>query len=240
MATFVLVHGGWHGGWCWRKVASRLRASGHEVFTPTLSGMGEREHLWTPDTGLETHTQDILNLLRFERLNDVILVGHSYGGSIITLVADRLPSQLAALVYVDAVIPENGLAGWDSFPEQRQKAMLESAEIFGGKRVPPPDPFIWGITDPADLEWVRSCCTPHPIKTMFDRPHLGQSWQALPKHYVLAGQHKNPRFIAHHAAAMIQPDWTTEVIDGGHDLMITEPVMLSEALSQVAKSTTKN
>jgi pimeloyl-ACP methyl ester carboxylesterase len=124
--------------------------------------MGEREHLWTPDTGLETHIQDILNLLRFERLHDVILVGHSYGGSIITLVADRVPSQLAALVYVDAVIPENGVAGWDGFSEQRQKAMLESAAIFGGERVPPPDPSIWGITEPADLEWARTCCTPHP------------------------------------------------------------------------------
>jgi pimeloyl-ACP methyl ester carboxylesterase len=240
MSTFVLVHGGWHGGWCWSRVATALRVAGHQVFTPTLSGMGEREHLWTPDIGLATHTQDILNLLRFERLSDVILVGHSYGGSIITLAADRAPSQVAALVYVDAVIPENGVAGWLSFPEQRQKAMLAGAATLEGKRVPPPDPSVWGITEPADLAWVRACCTPHPIKTMYDLPQLGQSWQSLRKHYILAGQHKNPRFIAHHAAAMNQPDWTTQVIDGGHDLMITEPVLLSEALLQVANSATNN
>jgi pimeloyl-ACP methyl ester carboxylesterase len=237
MPTFVLVHGGWHGGWCWSKVATALRAAGNDVLTPTLSGMGEREHLWTPDIGLETHTQDILSVLRFERLSNVILVGHSYGGTIITLVADRAPSHVAALVYVDAVIPENGVAGWHAFPEQRQQAMLAGAATLGGKRVPAPDPSLWGITDPADLAWVRACCTPHPIKTMFDVPQFGQAWQALPKHYILAGQNNNPRFSAHYATANNEPGWTTQVIDGGHDLMITAPALLTEALLQVANST---
>lgn len=237
MSPFVLVHGGWHGGWCWSRVASRLRAAGHEVFTPTLSGLGEREHLWTPDVGLDTHTEDILNVLRFEQISEAILVGHSYGGTIITLAADRIPSRVAALVYVDAVIPENGVAGWDGFPEERQQAMLAGAARLGGMRVPPPDPSAWGITAPDDLEWVRTCCTPHPIKTMYDLPRLGRSWQTVArKHYILAGAHGNPRFISHHAALMQHPDWTTLVIDGGHDLMVTEPARLSDALLQVAAS----
>ena len=237
MSRFVLVHGGWHGGWCWSRVAARLRAAGHQVFAPTLSGLGEREHLWTPDIGLDTHTEDILNVLRFEQISEAILVGHSYGGTIITLAADRVASKVAALVYVDAVIPENGVAGWDGFPEQRQQAMLAGAARLGGMRVPPPDPSAWGITSPQDLEWVRTCCTPHPIKTMYDLPRLGQSWQTVArKHYILAGAHGNPRFIAHHAAAIQQSDWTTQVIDGGHDLMVTEPALLSDALLQVAAS----
>ncbi len=117
MATFVLLHGGWHGGWCWRKVAKQLRDYGHDVFTPTFTGMGEREHLWTPETGLSVHQQDVLNLIRCEQLNQVILVGHSYGGAIMTLVADDIAHAIEAIVYVDAIIPEDGVPGWFGFPE---------------------------------------------------------------------------------------------------------------------------
>jgi pimeloyl-ACP methyl ester carboxylesterase len=187
--------------------------------------------------GLETHTTDILNLMRFERMSDVILVGHSYGGTIITLAADRVPALVAALVYVDAVIPEDGAAGWDGFPSQRQEAMLAQATSLDGLRVPPPDPSSWGIDAPHDLEWVRACCTPHPIKTMRDLPRLGRAWLAVArKHYILAGAHANPRFVAHHAALKRQPEWTTQIIDGGHDLMITHPLELSDALQGVAAS----
>jgi pimeloyl-ACP methyl ester carboxylesterase len=234
MSRFVLVHGGWHGGWCWGRVAARLRAAGHDVYTPTLTGLGEREHLFTPAVGLETHITDLLNLMRFERLSDVILVGHSYGGAIITLAADRMPEKVAALVYVDAVIPEDGVAGWHGFPKQRQDAMLAGAASLGGLRVPPPDPSIWGIESPQDLEWVRACCTPHPIKTMHDLPRLARSWLSVArKHYILAGAYGNPRFVANHAAFTRQPGWTTEVIDGGHDLMITHPLELSDALRKL-------
>ena len=235
MSSFVLIHGGWHGGWCWRKVAKRLRNQGHEVFTPSLTGMGEREHLWTPEVGLTTHTQDILNLIRVEQLDNAILVGHSYGGAIMTLVADQIPSKLGALVYVDAVIPENGVPGWESFPDQRKKDMLLGAEKLGGLRVPPPDPAVWGVTNEDDAAWLRACCSPHPIKSMYDAPSLTQAWQAVGiKHYILAGAHMNPRFLAHYHAVQNQSGWTSEVIPGGHDLMITEPNVLSDALQRVA------
>lgn len=108
MTTFVLVHGAWLGGWAWKHVTPRLRMAGHEVFAPTLTGLGERVHLAHPGVGLETHIQDVVNVLVFEDLQQVTLVGHSYGGIVITSVADRTPERLAQLVYLDAFVPEDG------------------------------------------------------------------------------------------------------------------------------------
>lgn len=236
MSTFVLLHGGWHGGWCWRKLAQQLRQKGHEVFAPTFTGMGEREHLFTPEVGLSTHVQDVLNVIRFERLSAIILVGHSYGGAIMTLVADQIASQVAALVYVDAIIPEHGVPGWDGFPEQRRIDMQLGAQTLGGHRVPAPDPSVWGITADEDLAWLRACCTPHPLKTMHDVPNLGQAWKRVPtKHYILAGKHINPRFQAYFDAVKGEPDWTTEIIEGSHDLMVTHSQQLSVALNHISE-----
>src|SRR5215211_1043953 len=122
MATFVLVAGAWHGGWCWRKVTPLLRAAGHEVFAPTLTGLGERSHLAHPDVGLTTHIQDIVNLLEYEDLNDVVLVGHSYSGMVITGVAEQVPGRLAHLVYLDAFVPENGQALVDLLPPEGRQS----------------------------------------------------------------------------------------------------------------------
>jgi pimeloyl-ACP methyl ester carboxylesterase len=238
MSSFVLMHGGWHGGWCWKKVAMLLRGRGHDVFTPSLTGMGDREHLCTPEVGLDTHTADILSLLRVEQLSDVILVGHSYGGVIMTLVADQIPSHLSALVYVDAVIPQAGVPGWEGFPPERQKQMLQGAEALGGWRVPPPDPTAWGIENEADLQWLRACCSPHPIKTMRDVPQIRGAWQSVrTKHYILAGAKPNPRFVAHHHAVSTQTDWSTETIMGSHDLMVTHPSELANSLEKIAQCT---
>src|SRR5437660_801825 len=108
MATFVLVHGAWHGGWCWRKLMPLLRSAGHAVWTPTLTGLGERAHLGNPDVGLSTHVQDVVNVLEYEDLSNVVLVGHSYGGMVITGVAHQMPGRLAHLVYLDAFVPKDG------------------------------------------------------------------------------------------------------------------------------------
>jgi pimeloyl-ACP methyl ester carboxylesterase len=241
MSCFVLIHGGWHGGWCWKRVAQLLRSRGHDVFTPSLTGMGDREHLCTPEVGLDTHTADILSLIRVERLSDVILVGHSYGGVIMTLVADQIPSCVSALVYVDAVIPESGVPGWVGFPSERREQMLNGAQTLGGWRVPPPDPSIWGINNEADLRWLRQCCSPHPIKTMRDAPQLTGTWQSIrTKHYILAGAQPNPRFVTHHHAVSKQADWSTETIMGGHDLMITHSVELADSLGQIAQRVAAN
>ena len=106
--TYVLVHGAWGGGWAWRDVADRLRARGHEAYRPTLTGLGERRHLATEDVGLDTHIEDVVNLLVFEQLHDVVLVGHSYGGMVISGVADRVPERIAYRIYIDAFVPEDG------------------------------------------------------------------------------------------------------------------------------------
>ena len=103
MATFVLVHGAWHGSWCWKRVRKAIRAQGHDVFTPTLTGVGERSHLLSPHVNLDTHLDDIVNLIRWEELSDVVLCGHSYGGCVISGVADRVPDRIGALVYLDAL-----------------------------------------------------------------------------------------------------------------------------------------
>src|SRR5690242_2869175 len=107
MATYVLVPGAWLGGWCWQRVTPLLRAAGHEVYTPTLTGLGERVHLGSPETDLDTHIQDIVNVLVYEDLRDVVLLGHSYSGMVVTGVADRVPDRLSQLVYLDAIVPND-------------------------------------------------------------------------------------------------------------------------------------
>ena len=145
MATFVLVPGGWSSGWQLRAVATHLRADGHQVITPTLTGLGERVHLAHPDVNLETHIQDIVNVIHFEDLNDVILVGYSYSGMVTTAVADRLPERLARLIYVDAYVPNDGQSLADILGPQVMSMLREYADQYGdGWRLPhnPPNaPF---------------------------------------------------------------------------------------------------
>src|SRR4051812_30047626 len=111
--TFVLVHGAWHGGWCYDEVAKRLRSEGYDVYTPTLTGLGERSHLLSPEINLDTHIQDVLNVIRWQDLETIVLCGHSYGGMVVTGVADVVPDRIASLVYLDAYVPRSGESVWD-------------------------------------------------------------------------------------------------------------------------------
>ena len=160
MATFVLVHGAWHGGWCWRKLTPLLRAAGQEVFTPTLTGLGERAHLGSPDVGLGTHVRDVAQVLWYEDLADVVLVGHSYGGLVIGGVADQVPERLRHLVYLDAFVPEHGQSMLDLGPPERRPAMQARVAAEGdGWQLPSLQPVPWEqfvrgiyrITDPAEV-----------------------------------------------------------------------------------------
>src|ERR1051325_5380741 len=138
MATIVIVHGAFGGGWEWSAVAALLRARGHEVFTPTLTGFGERVHLATPETRLETHIQDILNVLRYEDLHQVVLTGQSYGGMVITGVADRAPERVTHLVYLNALVPQNGESVFDLSPPAFRQRLEEAAQTSGaGWCIPP-------------------------------------------------------------------------------------------------------
>jgi pimeloyl-ACP methyl ester carboxylesterase len=121
--TFVLVHGAWHGGWCWRRVADRLTAAGHRVFTPTLTGLGERKHLMCASITLDTHVQDVCNLIRFEELSDICLVGHSYAGMVVSLVAEAMEDRISSFVFLDAFVPEDGETPLDLVSAQVQEGI---------------------------------------------------------------------------------------------------------------------
>lgn len=228
----VLVHGGWHGGWVWQRLAPLLAVAGHRVYTPTLTGLGDREKEFHAQVGLQTHVDDIAQVVTGLATPGVTLLGHSYGGSVITAVADRMPDRFRALVYLDAVIPSDGVPGWQGFPAERQAAMLSGAQGLDGLRVPPPDPALWGfVPGTEDHQELRQRLTPHPLKTMMDVPRLSGRWQAVPhKHYLLAAGPPASRFTEVHAALTRANGWTTALVAGGHDMMWTHPHALAGAL----------
>ena len=162
--TFVLVHGAWHGGWCWGRVVSILRSAGHVVFAPTLTGSGDRVHLTRPGLTLDDFATDIVNVIEAEELSDVILVGHSFGGNAISAVADRVPERLKQLVYVDTLVLQNGESGFSVLDPAIVAQRVELAEkTSGGLTIPPPAPDAFGVTDPADADWLRRRLTPLPL-----------------------------------------------------------------------------
>ena len=168
MTTFVLVHGSFGGGWVWQKVTPLLRAQGHEVYTPRLTGLSDRSHLLYCGVDLTTHITDVASLLYYEDLSDVVLVGHSYAGMVITGVAAKIPERLKLLVYLDAYVPDDGQSEFDLWPaEERAKAQADMAAGRGLRQPPPPADL--GITDPEMADWVYERFTPHPLVT-YDQP----------------------------------------------------------------------
>jgi len=164
MANFLLVHGAWHGGWCWRDVVPALTRAGHRVHAVTLTGVGERMHLMTPAITLETHITDVANAIEMEEMDQLVLVVHSYGGMIGTAIADRMPQRLRHLVYVDAVVPKPGESWSSTHASPTREARLVAAEASPDFSFPPPDPAVFGLAA-AQAEWVRRRQTPHPGHT---------------------------------------------------------------------------
>src|SRR5581483_5092075 len=163
VGTFVFVHGAWHGGWCWRKVREALAVQGHQVFAPSLTGLGDRHHLLSRSVNLETHIEDIASLIAWEELSGVVLCGHSYGGCVISGVADRVGERIKALVYLDAVLLDDGECAQDTVPPELPAAQIEAArQSGGGWRVPAPPAASYGLNE-ADQAWVDRLCTPHPL-----------------------------------------------------------------------------
>ena len=168
-ATYVLVHGAWHGSWCWQRVRKNLRDAGQQVFTPTLTGLGERSHLNSAAVDLSMHIADVVNLLRWEDLSDVILCGHSYGGMVISGAADRVPERIRALVYLDAFVPEDGECLFDFLsPELAQPMRLQAQTAGGGWKVPPIPAERFNI-NLEDAAWVNAQCTFQSIAS-FEEP----------------------------------------------------------------------
>jgi pimeloyl-ACP methyl ester carboxylesterase len=148
--TFVLVHGAWHGGWCWSRVAAILRGRGHTVVTPTQTGLGERSHLLSRSIDLDVFVADVVNILKWEDLTDVVLVGHSFGGNAVSGAADRVPDRIRQLVYLDAIIQENGQSAFSQLPKDVVEARTKAAqESSGGVSMPTPPASAFGIADPA-------------------------------------------------------------------------------------------
>ena len=238
MANFVLVHGAWHGAWCWRRVIDQLQQQGHRAYTVTLTGLGERAHLLSPAITLETHIEDVRQLIETEELSDVVLAVHSYAGMIGTAIADRLGERLKHLVYVDAVIPKPGESWSSTQASATQQQRLAAAEASANFSFPPPDPVVFGLHD-ADHAWVQRRQTPHPGHTyrmplVFDVQRVA----ATPRTFINCTEP---------ALATIEPSrlrvkdaafWSGAWLPGsrliemktGHDPMISEPAALTRIL----------
>jgi pimeloyl-ACP methyl ester carboxylesterase len=230
MATFVLVHGAWHGGWCWKKVTPLLRAAGHEVYTPTLTGLGERAHLLSREVDLDTHTTDIVNVLDYEELTDVILVGHSYAGLVIPGVAHRLPGRVAHLVYLDAFVPRDGQSLLDLNPGSAAQQARVREEGDGWRLTPPPG-ARFGVTDEADGARLASRLGPQPFATFTQPVRMGHSASPAAT-YILCTQPEGFRRFAEQVRD--DPGWRYRELATGHDAMVTQPRELADLLLEVA------
>ena len=245
MSIFVLVHGAWHGGWCWSKLTPLLLGPGASVYTPTLSGLGERAHLAEmldpAQLDLNLHIRDIAQLLEYESLNDVILVGHAYAGMVITGVAEVCPERLSHLIYINGVVPADGecmaeqlipvrgpeFAAWVQGCIDRSEGYLPapaSPEEIGRR---------WGIPDPADREWMFAKVTPQPAAAMAGRVHLGNpAARSIPRSFI-GGEEAGFQPVAERVRAA---GWGTYHLDSGHDPMISHPRELADILLGIAGS----
>ncbi|CAN5286655.1 alpha/beta hydrolase [soil metagenome] len=232
--NFVLVHGAWHGGWCWHDVAQHLRADGHQVFTPTLTGLGERAHLLDESVGLSTFIDDICAVIKCEELDDVVLVGHHFAGLVISGVADRKKERIRRLVYLDALIVQNGESGLSILPPS-VRADRGQAMDPEGLRMKAPEPDKLGVFEPQQAEWIKRRLTPHPLKSYNDTVRLKHPvGNGLPKTYIAC---TNPWFLPLAGArswVKQQEDWDWREIATGHSAMVVSPYALAALLQDIA------
>jgi pimeloyl-ACP methyl ester carboxylesterase len=235
MAAFVIVHGAFGGAWSWNRfIAPPLREAGHDVRTVTLTGLGERAHLASPEVNLDTHVQDVVNVLFYEDLTDVVLVGHSYGGMVITGVADRSPERLSQLVYLDAAVPADGEAISDQWDSERRQALLErvAREGEGWKIIPGP----MQADDPAEIQaWAAPRRNPQPIKTFTQPVRLTRGETTLPRAFVYCSAGKEPNSPAAARARRVQADprWRYFELATGHNLQYSAPKETVEILREL-------
>ena len=232
MTTFVLVHGAWHGGWCWQRVTPPLQAAGHIVFAPTLTGVGESAHLASASVGVSTHIQDIIGLIEKNELQDIVLLGHSYGGMVITGVAEKLASRIKTIVYLDAFIPEDGQALIHHQPEAARMGMvMDAIENGDGWLVSPRSPEYFGVKDQANIDWINQQCTKQPLLTFIQPVRTKAAWkQVRRKVYIRAEGHPGPVFAPFGDMAKAAPDWDYHAIPCGHEIMIEMPKQLADIL----------
>ncbi len=244
MATFVLVHGLCAGGWCWKYVTPWLRESGHNVYAPTLTGLGERSHLARPEVDFETHVQDVVNVLEYEDLYDVILLGHSLGGTVAGAVAHRVPERIAQLIYLDAIIPANGRSVLEIFEDygvqefsRRFREQIEHAEPAWLLPIPASDGSELGDIDPKLVEWIQSRETPHPAGSFTTPVRLGNlKAESIPRTYI-ACLRRPPEGLIHLISEEVRadPSYRYREIDAVHDANLTAPEELARLLMEIAQ-----
>lgn len=223
MTTFMLVHGTGCGGWVWQKVARLLRAEGNDVYTPTLTGVGDRSHLLKCGVDLNTHITDVANLLFYEDLSDVILVGHSYSGMVVSGVAVRAPERLAMVIYLDAYLPDAGQSEEDLWPAEMRAAIQADAATSGGLR-PPPPPSLLGVSDPAELEFINARLTPHPMATYQQpAPPDNPKSAALRRAFIQCTVGQAVPVFSQFAAKARARGWPVRELETGHMAMLTAP-----------------
>lgn len=233
--TFVLIHGAWHGGWCWRRVTDRLEAKGHKAYAPSLTGLADRSHLLSMDITLDTHIADVANLFQWEDLRDACLVAHSYGGWPCSGALERIGERVSSLVWVDAFLPQDGERGSDAASEFSRQALQEAlAKGELGRRGPPAEAF--GVIAEADRRWIDSMLTPQPNAIPMQPIRLtGARDRVAKKTYIRAPNYPQPAFDAALAACRADGSWTTCVTtDAGHDIMVDAPDWLADILMKHA------
>ncbi|GAB3108570.1 alpha/beta hydrolase [Aestuariicella hydrocarbonica] len=236
MATYVLVHGGGQGGWCYRFVAKRLREQGHEVFTPTLTGLGERAHLLSARVDLKLHIEDIVKVIEFEDLNDVILVGNRYGGMVITGVADRIASRIANVVYLEAAYPRNGQSLLDITGDSLLSLRKQGQVVDGVELVLWPSEELlklYRTADPQLMEWIRPKLTPHPWKCFEQKLELANedAMRQIPQSFIVCSANVKEEYQQILEELQVGRFWE---IDSGHDLMMTKPDWVAATLQSLS------
>lgn len=237
MSTFVLVHGSNGGGWVWKKLTPLLRAAGHDVYAPTLTGLSDRSHLLHCEVDLTTHITDVTNLVAYEDLADVILVGNSYGGMVITGVAAMAPERLKLLVYLDAYVPEDGQSEADLWPPER-RAMAEEAEAEAEGLAQPPPLAIFGVNDPELVDWINERVSPQPVSTYIEPVPPGNvKSEVLPRVFIhcTGNPSTTPDVFGPFAVKARDKGWDVYEIATGHLAMLTAPKELSELLHAISE-----
>jgi pimeloyl-ACP methyl ester carboxylesterase len=234
--SFVLLHGAFHGAWCWREVARLLRQHGHQVTTPTQTGLGERHHLLSPSITVETFIEDLIEHIRYSEVSDAVLVGHSFGGIALAGAADRIPARIRQLIFLDSRIVQNGQSAFDTTPPELVAQRRAQAAEHGNLFLPPPPAESFGVPAGKKADRVNRLLTPHPFATFENRVRLAHPLgNGLPCTYIACTRPATASLAPSRTWAREQPRWGYRELETGHDAMITAPLETAKLLMELAE-----
>jgi pimeloyl-ACP methyl ester carboxylesterase len=230
--TFLVCHGAWSAGWAWKKMHPLLTKAGHRLIAPTYTGVGERSHLASPSTDLETNIQDILGVVKYEELNNFVLIGHSYGGMVATGVVDRIPERIIKLIYIDAFVPRDGQSLLDLVSPEARQRMIDGVKAGDGWRAPPnPVPKD---TLAEDTKWIEPLRVPHPMKCFAQQLRLTQGDTKRPRAYIYCKRIGAEDTFRQFADRAKRERWDYREIDASHSPNVSAPALLAELLMSIA------